>query len=234
MKTKINLIIAFMLAFLIGACGKVKESVEKKIDEKIEEQVQKTTEEVDKQLKQADSLLESAGEQIDKESKIKEALDEEKILKDSKGQWANDAEASSTYGDPNNDMNFNWLPLKMIGKPDVESYSDDGNAWASKTPDSGIEWVIVRFPKSVNASEIRIRQSYNPGAIIKIELTDDKNKNHIIWEGVDKTKYKKDKIQYFTVNFPKTSFKTRTAKITLATNSVPGWNEIDAVQLVGE
>ena len=35
------------------------------------------------------------------------------------------------------------------------------------------------------------------------------------------------------VKFPKTTFKTDRVKITLATNVVPGWNEIDAVQLVG-
>jgi len=35
------------------------------------------------------------------------------------------------------------------------------------------------------------------------------------------------------VKFPKTAFKTERVKVTLATNVVPGWNEIDAVQLVG-
>jgi hypothetical protein len=35
------------------------------------------------------------------------------------------------------------------------------------------------------------------------------------------------------VKFPKTGFKTDRVKVTLATNVVPGWNEIDAVQLVG-
>ena len=38
----------------------------------------------------------------------------------------------------------------------------------------------------------------------------------------------------FNVSFEKTAYKTKTVKITLATNSVSGWNEIDAVQLVGE
>jgi hypothetical protein len=35
------------------------------------------------------------------------------------------------------------------------------------------------------------------------------------------------------VKFHKTTFKTDRIKVTLATNVVPGWNEIDAVQLVG-
>ncbi|HEX7680273.1 MAG TPA: hypothetical protein VF713_19230 [Thermoanaerobaculia bacterium] len=36
------------------------------------------------------------------------------------------------------------------------------------------------------------------------------------------------------VKFDKTTYKTDRVKVTLATNVVPGWNEIDAVQLVGK
>jgi hypothetical protein len=35
------------------------------------------------------------------------------------------------------------------------------------------------------------------------------------------------------VSIPKTAFKTARIRLTLATNVVPGMNEIDAVQLVG-
>jgi hypothetical protein len=35
------------------------------------------------------------------------------------------------------------------------------------------------------------------------------------------------------LTFPKTDYKVDHVKITLATNLVPGWNEIDAVQLLG-
>jgi len=230
MKTTLNLILILLLAVSIGACGKLKEKFEKKVDEQVNEQVQKTTEEVNKQLKQADSLK-SAGEQMDKETKIKEALDEEQILKDPKGQWAIDADASSTYA---SDNVSGWSPVKMTGKPDVENYGDNGNAWASKEADKGIEWVKLTYKKPVNATEIRIRQTYGPGAIIKIELIDEKGKSNTVWEGVDKTKYEPNKIKYFNVSFEKTAYKTKTVKITLATNSVSGWNEIDAVQLVGE
>jgi len=37
----------------------------------------------------------------------------------------------------------------------------------------------------------------------------------------------------FNVKFDKTDYKTKIVKITLATNSFPGWKEIDAVQLIG-
>ena len=65
------------------------------------------------------------------------------------------------------------------------------------------------------------------------ELIDEKEKNHTVWEGVDKTKYEPNKIQYFIAKFDKTDYKTKSVKITLATNAGTGWKEIDAVQLVG-
>jgi hypothetical protein len=234
MKTIINSVIIFLLAAGLTGCSKISEKIEKKVDEKVNEQVQKQTEEVNKQLQQVDSLTKSAGEQTEKEMKVKEALDEETIQNNPNGQWASDADASSTYSTNPKDKETGWSPYKMVGKPDVDTYGDNGNAWASKNPDKGIEWVKLTFPKAVNATGIRIRQSYNPGAIIKIELIDDKGKNHTVWSGVDDTKYEPDKIKYFTTNFDKTDYKTKTVKITLATNSVSGWNEIDAVQLVGE
>jgi hypothetical protein len=230
MKTKINFFIILLVAASLTGCGKVQEKLEKKVDE----QVQKSTEEVSKQLKEADSLTKSAGEQMDKEAKVKEALDEQKILDDPNGQWAVDANASSTYASDETDKNAGWSPNKMTGKPDVDNYGDNGDAWAPKQSDKGIEWVKLTFPKAVNATDIKIRQSYGPGAIIKVELIDDRGKSHAIWEGVDKTKYEPDKIRYFISSFDKTAYKTKTVKITLATNTVQGWNEIDAVQLVGE
>jgi hypothetical protein len=230
MKTKINFITVLLIAAGLTGCGKIQEKLEKKVDE----QVQKSTEEVSKQLKEADSLTKSAGEQMDKETKVKEALDEQKIIDDPKGQWAVNADASSTYATDETDKNAAWSPNKMTGKPDVETYGDNGNAWAPKQSDKGIEWVKLTFPKEVTASDIKIRQSYGPGAIIKVELIDDRGKSHIVWESVDKTTYEPNKIRYFNASFDKTVYKTKTVKITLATNSVRGWNEIDAVQLVGE
>jgi hypothetical protein len=52
---------------------------------------------------------------------------------------------------------------------------------------------------------------------------------HSVWQGNDPT----TELNYLMVKFPKTTFKTDRVKVTLATNVIPGWNEVDAVQLVG-
>lgn len=223
-KQLISLIVLLTFLVFIG-CGKKQETT----GQKSEQQTEQTTE----TNKKADSIK-LAEEQKDKETKVKEALEEDKIINDTLGQWAIDAEASSSYAGDKPQKGASWAPDQLTAKPDVEHYGDDGKAWASLEQDKGLEWVKLTYPKAVFATEVRVRQTYNPGAIIKVELIDDNGKSHTVWEGVDKTKYEKDKIQYLKVSFDKTTYKTKIVKITLATNSVPGWNEIDAVQLVGQ
>ncbi len=227
MKTKIKFFLILILIAGLAGCGKKSDN---KVEEKVSEQTQKQTEEVNKQTQKEDSIKSAA----DKEAKVKEALEEENIVNDTAGQWATDAEASTTYASDKSDKNAGWSPYKMTGKPDVDNYGDNGNAWAPQEADHGVEWVKLTFAKEVNATAVKVRQSIGPGAIIKVDLIDNKGKSHTVWEGVDKTQYEPDKIKYFVATFDKTPYKTKTVKITLATNSVPGWNEIDAVQLIGE
>jgi hypothetical protein len=86
----------------------------------------------------------------------------------------------------------------------------------------------------VHATAIRIRQTASPGAISRIELIDDTDIAHTIWEGVDDTPYTKDTIGWFVRDLPKTAYLVKGARVTLETARVWGWNEIDAIQLVGE
>lgn len=222
-----KIILSFTLVLLlIFGCGKKQDETSQKQEQSNGQTNQKSVE----QQKREDSLK-AITDQQEKEKKVKEALEEDKIINDTSGQWAISAEASSTYGDHTG--KDSWSVEQLTGKPDVETYGDNGNSWTSKEADKGLEWIQLTYAKAVNAYEVRIRQTFNPGAIIKVELIDEKGKNHTVFEGVDKNKYEQDKIQYFIAKFDKTDYKTKTVKITLATNSVPGWNEIDAVQLVG-
>lgn len=214
-----------LLSFIFYACGKKSET--KKEESTSEKQKE---EQLAKEQKKEDSLN-ALKEKADREKKVKEALEEDKILKDTLGQWASDAEASSTYG--NHQGKDNWSPAQLVGAPDVEKYNDDGRAWTSLEAEKGLEWILLTYEKPVNATEVRVRQTYNPGAIIKVELIDEKGKSYTVWEGIDKTIYEPEKIQYFIAKFEKADYKTKKVKITFAMNSIPGWKEIDAVQLVG-
>ncbi len=155
------------------------------------------------------------------------ALKQDEIKSDPNGQWAIQATASSTYNDAQETAGFS--ANQATGAPNVDAYGDNGAAWASKTPDSGIEWLDLKYPKPVHATEVRVRESCGSGAVIKIEVYDDQGTAHAVWQGNDPTK----DLNYLIAKFPKTSFPVARVKVTLATNVVPGWNEIDAVQLVG-
>jgi len=155
------------------------------------------------------------------------ALKQDEIKNDANGQWAISATASSSYNDAQGAAQ--WSANQATGTPNVEKYGDDGRAWTSKTPDGGIEWLDLKYPKPIHATEVRVRESCGSGAVIKVEVFDEQGAAHAVWQGNDPT----TELNYLMVKFPKTTFKTDRVKVTLATNVVPGWNEIDAVQLVG-
>lgn len=69
---------------------------------------------------------------------------------------------------------------------------------------------------------------------MKVELLDEGGAKHTVWQGVDDTQYAASQIVWFDKSFEKTPYKASGARITLATNAVSGWNEIDAVQLLGD
>jgi hypothetical protein len=86
-----------------------------------------------------------------------------------------------------------------------------------------------RMSTWVHAEEVRIRESGGSGSVIKVEVFDEQGAAHTVWAGNDPT----TALNYLILKTPKTVFKTDRVKVTLAANVVSGWNEIDAVQLVG-
>jgi len=169
----------------------------------------------------------SAADTTAKLTGIEWALKQDEIKNDPNGQWAIEVTASSTYGDAQGQASYS--ANQATGLPNVEKYADNSNAWCPKTPDSGIEWLDLKYPKPVHATEVRVRESYGSGAVIKVELFDEHGGAHSVWAGNDPTK----ELNYLIVKFPQTDFKTARVKLTLATNVIAGWHEIDAVQLVG-
>lgn len=162
-----------------------------------------------------------------KTAQIEWALKQDAIKQDPNGQWASQAKSSSALNDAQ--ANASFAPNQAAGPANVERYGNSGFAWSPKMPDGGIEWLELNYAKPVHATAVRVRESYGSGAIIKVELFDEQGTAHAVWTGTDPT----TELNYFAVEFPKTSYKTGRVKLTLATNIVNGWNQIDAVQLVG-
>ncbi len=145
---------------------------------------------------------------------------------DPDGQWAKSATASSSYG------TRGYSPTRATGAPDVEQHSDDGKAWATALADEGAQWLELTFAKAVLASELRVRQSFHPGAIVRVELFDAAGAASTVFEGIDATPYIAGEIGWFVCKFAPVTKPVARVRLTLDTDRVAGWNEIDAVQLV--
>ena len=140
-------------------------------------------------------------------------------------QWALKAEASSEYGEED------WSAQQACGKPDTKVAGDRPTAWTSENPDEGEEWLELTYRASVRPLGIRVHETFNPGAVVKIEGQDAGKKWRVLWQGKDEAKAAPACLD---VQVEPQDFATRVVRVTLDTSLVKGWNEIDAVQLIGE
>jgi thiol-disulfide isomerase/thioredoxin len=128
------------------------------------------------------------------------------------------------------DKSRQWSPEQATGAPDTNKAGDLPTAWASLNPDAGPEWLQVEFAKPTEIAEVRIRETFNPGAITKVEAISADNKGTVIWEGTAEAKPAPSDM----VVKPQSAVVSNKIKIHLDTTRVPGWNEIDAVELLGK
>ncbi|MDP3068658.1 MAG: hypothetical protein Q8N18_00135 [Opitutaceae bacterium] len=156
-------------------------------------------------------------------------LDDKKIRADAAGQWAASANAGSSYSKPN------YGPAKATGAPDVGVAGDSIEAWCPGQQNAGTEWLEVAFAQPTRAAEVRVRQNHNPGAIVKVEAFEADGTAHVWWEGKDPYVAPAIRdIAWFAVRVPPTDYAVAKVKLTLNLAAVPGWKQIDAVQLVGQ
>lgn len=122
-----------------------------------------------------------------------------------------------------------WSAAKVVGPPDADPSHDDPRAWASASPDTGLEWLELRFKPPMRAHTLRVYEVHSAGAVVRVTALDEQGGNHILWSGVDPTPAP----GVFEIAFGLTSYRIQSVKITLDTTLHPGWNEVDAVELVG-
>lgn len=155
---------------------------------------------------------------------------EDKYLNDPLGQWATSATGSSSATDGAGKPYEHMLPSQLAGAP-------DGNAWQNKSSDMGFEWVQLEYAKPVNATEVRLVVEGNAGveALNKVELQDTNGKWNTVWTGISDVKQdKRGARTWFVKSFPKTAYKVKAVKYTVANNVSTGDKIFDAGQLVGE
>ena len=81
----------------------------------------------------------------------------------------------STNGSPANSTDYS--ELQALDQPNVTGCGDDPNAWspAVSNPDApGLfsvdDFIVLEFPFYVFVKEVRIYESYNPGAVVAVDM----------------------------------------------------------------
>lgn len=124
-----------------------------------------------------------------------------------------------------------WGHEQAAGEPDTGQAGDIPTAWASKAPDGGEEWIQLDYDRAVDLQQVSVVESHNPGAIRKVVAVLPDGTESPIWEGIMEPS---DADELVSSDFKVASpVRAQSVKVYLDTARVPGWNEIDAVQIVG-
>jgi hypothetical protein len=205
-------------------------------------------EEADAKLRQAEARYEEARVQLQiAERKLADASERiaqanlsrptEKILSTRRlgprsgivqdGELVFEANMAST---PPPGVKRSWGPEQVVGEPDTLQAGDLPTAWAPLQQDGGEEWLKLDYESSVDIAEVRVRETHNPGAISKVTAFLADGREVTIWEGVEPKSEAPVEMAFAVPN----SINAKSVKVYLDTKRVSGWNEIDAVQLVGK
>jgi hypothetical protein len=124
-----------------------------------------------------------------------------------------------------------WSAAQATGAPDTPIAEDNPTAWASKQGDMGEVTIDLDYETAVRVDEVRVRETYNPGAVVRILALEPGGGWDLLWEGVAVVE---GAPRWFAPPVRRTSYAVRRIRIVLDTDRVGGWNEIDAVELVGD
>lgn len=117
----------------------------------------------------------------------------------------------------------NWSANQVLGAPNAYAGGDNPNAWASLTADGGPEFIEVGFAEPQKLSGLQIYESFNPGAVRLVELITASGK-HVPFPVQGPV---------HELHFACTDEAIIGARVTVASQEVGGWNEIDAIGAVG-
>jgi hypothetical protein len=132
--------------------------------------------------------------------------------------WASSVNAmSSQY------TTDSWSASKALGPPDaMPSGQDSANAWASLEADAGIEFLEVGFAGQHRMSGIDVIESFNPGAVTRVELLLAGGGRAVREAGPSSSSTRR-------IEFACTDQAVVGVRVTLDSGAVAGWNEIDAI-----
>lgn len=140
--------------------------------------------------------------------------------------WASSAVASSEYGNPQ------WAASQATGEPDTFECGDMDTAWASLTSDTE-EWLELTYDVPVWASNVNIVQSYHPNQVVRVELQGLEGQYQVVYEADPSQESRCPFTLEIIVQEPEFAAQKVVVAIDQSILGL-GWNEIDAVELIGD
>ncbi len=141
-------------------------------------------------------------------------------------QWAKSAKASSQYGTQD------WAASQATGEPDVETCGDDTHAWASYHADT-VEWIELTYQTPVIPTEINVYQNYNPSQVVEIYMIAVNGDRYIAWSGEPESVEYCPDLMTITLDLDEDIYFNKIRVVIDQSVMGWGWDEIDAVELVG-
>ena len=123
----------------------------------------------------------------------------------------------------------NYHPMRTAGPPNARLGRDDVNAWATRSEPMGRQWLELTYEKPQTVHTIRIIENCAPGAVAEVITIDPRGTRRTVWQGNDPT----TTAGAFDVRISETSYPVAAVRVVIDTNRRRGWNEIDAVEIVG-
>jgi hypothetical protein len=125
----------------------------------------------------------------------------------------------------------NWNAVQITGAPDTPLAGDLATAWASKQPDMGEVWIELEYAQAVTPDAVRVHETFNPGAITRVLAQRPDGSWALLWEG---TATANPAPTWFEPRLETVRFSTTRIRLIVDTGRVEGWNEIDAVEVIGD
>ncbi len=119
-----------------------------------------------------------------------------------------------------------WSAAQALGAPDVVTgNSDNAKAWASLGADDQPEWLEVGFARPRSISGVEIHETFNPGAVGRIELITSSGRTLEVQASQRVAGVR-------AIGVRCTSEPIVAVRVHLDSVAVAGWNEIDAIGVV--
>jgi hypothetical protein len=167
-------------------------------------------------------------ERAQRQAQLDYATMEDSFLNDPKAQWAQQATATSTFGDSRNSAAESNKPKNLVGKP-------DGEHWTNDNQDMGFDSIELTYEKPVHATEVRAVFVDGISTVSKVELKTTDGGYVTVWSGLNEDEVeKRGPRHWFIRKFDRTEKLVDGVKITVANPVSRGYKVVDAVQLVGE